>query len=225
MEVKRENKKAKKVMNLRKDANFLLVTILWSNVSINVLLALLSESILAGVSAFLFSTVVITIVGEILPQAYFTRRALTVAAFLSPLIRVYQIILYPVAKPTAWVLDQWLGKEGIEYFKERDLEELIAMHMEAADTEIQKVEGLGAMNFFWPWMRTIFFAILSYIPRRTGEWNPAIRRLSYRKGKPPLARSCPFLSLEVRTGRTTSSKKMWFCSGVMNEELLLAPIF
>lgn len=147
MEVKRENKKAKKVMNLRKDANFLLVTILWSNVSINVLLALLSESILAGVSAFLFSTVVITIVGEILPQAYFTRRALTVAAFLSPLIRVYQIILYPVAKPTAWVLDQWLGKEGIEYFKERDLEELIAMHMEAADTEIQKVEGLGAMNF------------------------------------------------------------------------------
>jgi len=86
-------------------------------------------------------------VGEILPQAYFTRRALTVAAFLSPLIRVYQIILYPIAKATAWVLDHWLGEEAIEYFKEKDLEELIAMHMKAADSEIQKVEGRGAMNF------------------------------------------------------------------------------
>jgi len=147
LEVKRGNSKAKKVMELRKNSNFLLVTILWANVSINVLLALLSESVMTGVYAFLFSTVLITIVGEILPQAYFTRKALNVAAFLSPLIRLYQVIFYPVAAVTAWVLDHWLGEEVINYYREKDFEELIAMHINATDTEIQKVEGIGAINF------------------------------------------------------------------------------
>lgn len=147
LEGKRGNPQAKKVLDLRKDANFLLVTILWANVSINVLLALLAESALTGILAFLFSTVFITILGEILPQAYFSRRALSMAALLAPLIRIYQVLLYPVARPTAWVLDRWLGEEAVEYFKERDLEELIAMHVEAVDTEIEEVEGIGAMNF------------------------------------------------------------------------------
>ena len=41
----------------------------WGNVTINVLLTLLSDSILAGVGAFVFSTIVITLFGEIIPQA------------------------------------------------------------------------------------------------------------------------------------------------------------
>ncbi len=42
LEAEKGNKNAHKVMTLRKDANFLLVTILWANVAVNVLLALLS---------------------------------------------------------------------------------------------------------------------------------------------------------------------------------------
>lgn len=41
------------------------------NVAINVLLTMLADSAMAGVLTFLFSTVVITALGEILPQAYF----------------------------------------------------------------------------------------------------------------------------------------------------------
>ena len=59
---------ARRILDLRRDANFLLCTILWGNVSVNVLLALLSESILAGLGGFIFSTAGITFVGEILPQ-------------------------------------------------------------------------------------------------------------------------------------------------------------
>ncbi|MCW9023670.1 MAG: CNNM domain-containing protein, partial [Gammaproteobacteria bacterium] len=44
-----------KILALRKDFNFLLTTILWGNVSINVLLTLLSNSVMAGLTAFLFS--------------------------------------------------------------------------------------------------------------------------------------------------------------------------
>ena len=112
------NKQATKILTLRKDPNFLLTTILWGNVGINVLLTLLSNSVLAGVAAFLFSTVLITFFGEIIPQAYFSRHALKAASFLSPALRLYQMVLYPVAKSTAIVLDKWLGDEAIKYFQE-----------------------------------------------------------------------------------------------------------
>lgn len=75
------NKVAAKVLVFRKNSNFLLTTILWGNVGINVLLTLLSNSVMIGVSAFLFSTIAITLLGEILPDAYFSRRALKVASF------------------------------------------------------------------------------------------------------------------------------------------------
>ncbi len=138
---------ASKVLELRKDSNFLLCTILWGNVGINVLLTLLSDSILAGVGAFLFSTVVITFIGEILPQAYFSRNAIHMAAMLSPALKFYKVILYVVAKPVAMLLDWWIGPEGIQYFRERDLREIIKRHMDAGEGDIGQVEGIGAINF------------------------------------------------------------------------------
>ena len=141
------NKSATKVLELRKDSNFMLTTVLWGNVGVNVLLTLLSHSVLAGFGAFFFSTFIITIGGEIIPQAYFSRHALRMASFLLPLFKIYQMILYPVAKPTAWLLDWWLGEEGINYFQERDLREVIKKHVEASDVDIDRLEGLGALNF------------------------------------------------------------------------------
>jgi len=147
IEVAAGNKNAAIVLALRQDSHFLLTTILWGNVSINVLLALLSESIMAGVGAFLFSTVVITTFGEIIPQAYFSRNALRVASALAPVLKFYQFVLYPVAKPIAKLLDWWLGTEGIQYFREHNLKELIRQHVEADDADIDRLEGLGALNF------------------------------------------------------------------------------
>lgn len=147
VEAKKGNNHALKVLRLRERANLMLVTILWGNVAVNVLLALLSESVLAGVLAFLFSTVVITIFAEIIPQSFFSRHALSMVGRLSPLLRFYQVLLYPVAGPTAWVLDKWLGGEEIRYFRERDLRRLIQLHMEAAESDIARVEGQGALNF------------------------------------------------------------------------------
>jgi metal transporter CNNM len=55
--VEAEGTDAVKMLGLRADSNFTLATILWGNVATNVLLTLLSESVLAGVGAFVFSTV------------------------------------------------------------------------------------------------------------------------------------------------------------------------
>jgi len=147
IEVAKDNKDARRALSLREDTNFLLVTILWGNVTVNVLLALLSGSLLAGITAFFFSTVVITILGKILPQAYFSRNALKAASLLSPVLRFYRILLFPVAKPTALLLDPCVGPEAISYYKEKDIRQLIELHMASAESDIEKVEGQGAMDF------------------------------------------------------------------------------
>ena len=134
VEAQAKNTEAIKILSLRKDFNFLLATILWGNVSINVLLSLLSDSVMAGVTAFFFSTFLITFAGEIAPQAYFSRHAMRMGSLLAPVLRIYQFILYPIAKPSAIVLDRWLGEEGIRYFRERDLRTLIHKYIEIADT-------------------------------------------------------------------------------------------
>ena len=148
MEARKGSEEALRVLSLRKDSNLLLTTILWGNVAVNVLLALLSNSVLAGLTAFLFSTVVITFFGEIIPQAYFSRHALKMASALAPLMMFYRVLLYPVAKPSAMILEAWLGPESIEYFKERDLAELIRFHADSPHAEeIDRMEGRGAINF------------------------------------------------------------------------------
>lgn len=141
------DRSAKNVLELRKDSNFTLTTVLWGNVSVNTMLALLSDSVMAGVGAFFFSTFAITIFGEMLPQAYFSRNALRMSSLFLPIFKAYQFILYPVAKPSAKFLDWWLGEESIQYFRERDLRELIRKHIEASDGDIDRLEGLGALNF------------------------------------------------------------------------------
>jgi len=141
------NPAAVKILKLRRDVNFLLTTVLWGNVGINVLLTLLSNSVMAGLTAFLFSTVLITFAGEIAPQAYFSRHAMRMGAQLAPLLRFYQLLLYPVAKPSAMILDRWLGKEGINYFKERELHDVIRKHIEADESDVSHMEGIGAINF------------------------------------------------------------------------------
>lgn len=141
------NHDAISLLGLRSDANFTLATVLWANVAVNVLLTLLSSSVLAGVAAFLFSTVVITLFGEIAPQAYFARHALKISARFRPLLSLYRILVYPVARPTALLLDRWIGKEAITLFRERDFRALFMKHTETVQGDVGFLEATGAMNF------------------------------------------------------------------------------
>jgi len=142
------NPSAERILAVRQDSHFLLTTVLWGNVGVNCLLTLLSDSVMFGVAAFFFSTVGITFFGEILPQAYFSRHAMRVGAALVPFVRVWQKILYPVAKPTALMLDRWLGSEEVTFFRERELREVIRQHMLSPYTDLEELEAIGALNFF-----------------------------------------------------------------------------
>lgn len=147
IEAEAGNKEAIKILQIRRDSNFLLTTLLWGNIAVNVLVAQLTGSVLTGASAFLFSTFIITSFGEIVPQAYFSRNALKLGAKLTPLVRFYQILLYPVAKPTALILDWWLGREKLELFKEQSMRIMLEKHIESGRTDIGTFEGIGALNF------------------------------------------------------------------------------
>src|SRR5262249_11311884 len=85
--------------------------------------------------------------GELIPQAYFSRHALRMTARLMPLLKVYSVVLFPVAKPTALMLDWWLGHEGIRLLGEDDFKALIEHHMNAKGGEVGRLEGVGATNF------------------------------------------------------------------------------
>ncbi len=140
------NADAAKVLELRKDTNQLLATVIWGNVTTNVLLTLLSDSVLTGIGAFVFSAFAITLLGEIFPQAYFSRNALRMTARFLPFLDFYRVVLFPLAKPTAMILDWWLGKEGINYLREQDIKLLIARHAGSEGT-IGRLEATGAQNF------------------------------------------------------------------------------
>ena len=135
------------ILSLRKDSHYLLTTILWGNVSFNTLLAIMSNSVLTGVIAFLFSTVFITLFGEIVPQAYFSKHALKMGSILTPVIKFYKILFYPLAKPTGMLLDKWLGEDGIKYWREHQLRDVIQKHIESDEADVDRLEGMGALNF------------------------------------------------------------------------------
>jgi hypothetical protein len=190
---------ARRVLGLRRDANRTLATILWGNVAINVALTLLADSVLTGLAAFLFATGVITIVGEIIPQAYFSRHALAVAARLAPVLRVYRLLLAPVAWPSGKLLDAWVGREGIPWFGEGELRRVLEHHARNIGTEIGRVEAAGAINFL----------ALDDLPvGEEGEpLDPlSVIRIPFRDGRPefpPLVRSVddPFLRQVAASGR------------------------
>jgi metal transporter CNNM len=147
VEAANSNPNAARLLHLRRDSNLILATILWGNVATNVLLTLLSDSVLTGITAFVFSTIIITLLGEIIPQAYFSRNALRVAGSFTPFLELYRIVLFPIAKPTAMLLNWWLGSDGINLLRERDFRALMMKHVETTGTEVGRLEAIGALNF------------------------------------------------------------------------------
>jgi hypothetical protein len=45
------------------------------------------------------------------------------------------------------LLDRWLGPEAVQYYRERDLREVIQLHAIADETDLGRAEAQGALNF------------------------------------------------------------------------------
>ena len=105
------DEQAKTVFPIRSKGSQLLVSLLVGNVLVNAALTVMLNSFLAGVFAVVLSTVLITLFGEIIPQAILNKHGLSIGARLAPLIKSILFIMLPVAYPLGKILDYALGGE------------------------------------------------------------------------------------------------------------------
>ena len=146
----KDAKAAKKVYSVRKKGNLLLCTLLLGNVLVNSILAVFLGQLSTGVMAVVFSTALIVIFGEILPQATISRYALVVGAKTVWLVKIFRIILFPICVPIAFFLDWMLGNEMPTIWSRRELEEIVKSHGGSKDSDIDADEERiisGALNF------------------------------------------------------------------------------
>lgn len=144
------DKRAEKIYSVRKKGNLLLVTLLLGNVAVNSAIAIFLGSISVGLIAGIVSTFLITIFGEILPQAFFSRFALTFGSKLVWLIKIVIFILYPICWPIATLLDKMLGEELPTLYSRKELVEMLQEHGDHNMSDLRKDEeriARGALTF------------------------------------------------------------------------------
>ncbi len=135
------SREAKRVLPLRQNAHLSLAAILFTNVGAVSASSLFLEHHLNGLLAGALSTLLIVIFGEVLPQAYFSSRALRICAQFAPLLRVMVIITYPVAKPLQLLLDKLFGTQGHPHLQtRRELGLLISEHLGNDESELDEDE-------------------------------------------------------------------------------------
>lgn len=144
-ELKRQAKlgdrRAKLVFPLRKNAHLSLASILLVNTATALSTSLVLDRRFNGVIAIIASTLMLVIFSELAPQAFFTKHALTVCAFLTPLLRIMIIITYPIAKPLQLALDRVFGSQSINRLHTRhELGLIIAEHTGAPSSELDDDE-------------------------------------------------------------------------------------
>lgn len=144
------NKDAEKIYKVRRKGNMLLVTLLLGNVAVNSTLAIFLGTIAPGVIAGLIATGLITIFGEIVPQAVFSRFAMRLGARTVWMVQVFLIAFYPIAKPISFALDKILGEELPRTYTKKEIVKIIQEHAEGDLANLKMDEeriARGALTF------------------------------------------------------------------------------
>eukprot|EP01055_Gregarina_sp_Pseudo9_P000172 Gregarina_sp_Pseudo_9__171@NODE_1112_length_1868_cov_11_885730_g1039_i0_p1_GENE_NODE_1112_length_1868_cov_11_885730_g1039_i0NODE_1112_length_1868_cov_11_885730_g1039_i0_p1_ORF_typecomplete_len577_score10_68DUF21/PF01595_20/8_3e39CBS/PF00571_28/8_6e02CBS/PF00571_28/0_00014PyocinActivator/PF11112_8/0_0018_NODE_1112_length_1868_cov_11_885730_g1039_i0271757 len=118
--VKTQRDYARAVYPLREKGTLLLITLLMTNVGVNAAFSILLGDVTSGLVGFFLSTSVLTVFGEILPQAVCSRYALPICYWFIPIVLAMEFILFPLAWPLSKLLDAFLGKElGVVYTRDQ----------------------------------------------------------------------------------------------------------
>jgi metal transporter CNNM len=135
------DKRAKRVLPLRRNAHLSLASILLVNVAAASVTPLVLDRHFNGLIAIAASTLLLVIFSELAPQAFFTKHALTVCAYLSPLLRLMIVLTYPISKPLQLALDRIFGKQSKDLLHTRhELGLMIDEHAGASSSELDDDE-------------------------------------------------------------------------------------
>ena len=148
--IKIGDKRAKRIYPIRKNGTLLLTTLLLGNVLVNSILSIYLTTLGSGIMAVLLSTGLITIFGEILPQATISRYALDFGSKTVWIVHFFIILFYVISKPISMGLDYLLGDEGNETLEKREVAEIVKEQEDNDDSKLDEDEErilLGALSF------------------------------------------------------------------------------
>lgn len=134
------DKAAKRVLPLRRKSHLTLSAILLANVGAVSATSLVLEHHFYGLIAGVITTLLIVIFGEIIPQAFFVRKALTFVSFFAPLLRVMTILTYPVSKPLQLLLDKIFAHETAHLQSRHEIGMMISEHLGAKESDLDEDE-------------------------------------------------------------------------------------
>lgn len=134
------NASAKRVLPLRRNGHLSLAAILFTNVAVVSATSLILEHRFNGLIAGFLSTILIVVFGEVLPQAWFTRYALTFTALFAPLLRLLILLTYPLSKPLQLLLDKLFGHANYALHTRRELGVILTEHVGHKSSELDEDE-------------------------------------------------------------------------------------
>lgn len=121
-----EKRFAKAIRPVREKGNLLLCTVLLGNVLVNTSLTILMDNLTgSGLLAVVASTLGITMLGEIVPQAICSRHGLAIGARTIWLTKMFIVLTFPIAFPISFVLDKILGDEIGQVYSKAKLSVLL----------------------------------------------------------------------------------------------------
>jgi metal transporter CNNM len=85
--------------------------------------------------------------GEIIPQAVFSRYAIALGSATAWIVKIFLVLLWPVAAPLAWVLDKLLGEELPTRYSRKELVGILREHGgETIESHEERI-ARGALTF------------------------------------------------------------------------------
>jgi metal transporter CNNM len=134
------NKQAKRVLPLRRRTHLTLASILFTNVAAVSATSLVLEQEFNGWLAGFFSTVLIVIFGEIMPQALFSKDALAWTSRFSWLLKAMIFVTYIASRPLQLLLDKLFPRETPQLQTRHELGLLISEHLGTKESELDNDE-------------------------------------------------------------------------------------
>jgi metal transporter CNNM len=140
------NRAANRVLPLRRNTHLTLASILLTNVAAVSATSLVLDQLFNGWIAGLLSTLLIVVLGEVIPQALFSKNPLAWSSFFAPLLEAMMVVTYIVSKPLQLLLDQLFPRQRARLQSRHELGLLITEHLaddssELDDDEIEIMRG------------------------------------------------------------------------------------
>lgn len=134
------NKSAKKILPLRSNVHLLLGSILFTNVAAASAISILLGDHLNGFVAALISTLLLVILGEVFPQALFSKNALMWSSRFSWLLKTMIVVTYIASKPLQLLLDKLFPLKRGKLQSRHELGLLINEHLDDETSELDDDE-------------------------------------------------------------------------------------